>query len=140
MREHHLVHLKLSLTLLVGVLWMVNVSIDESLMAEISGASPPDLNFWGTKGAGFALIAAVGLFVALIPSGRWLGVASQAAAGLAGVSAAYWLLQDTTSGHMGRYLAVVVAAACIITIGLLAGVAVSARRERRERQEELSSD
>ena len=77
MREHHLVHLKLSLTLLVGVLWMANLVIDETLMADISGVPSADLDFWGTNGAGFALIAAVGVFVSLIPSGLWSDMASK---------------------------------------------------------------
>ena len=121
MREHPLVPLKLWLTSFAGVLWMVNVSIDEAMMGEIAGASPPDLNFWGTKGAGFALIAAVGVFVALIPSGRWPDVAAKAVAGLAAVSSGYCLLQDSTGGNMGRYLVMVVAAACIISLMLLVG-------------------
>ena len=140
MREHHLVHLKLSLTLFVGVLWMANLVIDETLMADISGVPSADLDFWGTNGAGFALIAAVGVFVSLIPSGLWSDMASKAVVGLAAVSSGYCLLQDSTSGNMGGYVAVVVASAFIITIGLLAGVAVDAIQGRRKRQEELSSD
>ena len=138
MREHLLFHLKVWLTVFLGVLWMVNIPIDEAMMGEISGASTSDLNFWGTKGAGFALIAAVGVFVALIPSGRWSDMAAKAMVALATVSAAYCLFQDSTGGQMGRYIPMIVASGCIITIGLLAGAGVSAIHERREERKRLN--
>ena len=76
-RHRHRVHLlKQVLTLFVGLLCLLNFGIDEDLMAEISGVPPADLNFWGTKGAGYALIAAVGIFVSLIPSERRKGAKS----------------------------------------------------------------
>ena len=135
--EYHrvLVRLKLCLTLLVGVLWMVNLAIDEAMMAEITGAAPSDLNYLGTKGVAFALIGAVGAFVVLIPSGPWPDRAAKAVTALATVSSGYYLLRESTGGNIGGgYITMVVAAAVIITIGLLAGAAVSALLEWRDRR------
>ena len=124
-RATFLVRLKVALTIFVGVLWMLNLSIDEAMMSEITGTSPPDLNYLGTKGVGFALIAAVGAFVMLIPSGPWSELVAKAATALATVSSGYYLLLDSTGGNIGgRYVAVVVAAAVIIMVGLLTGPAL----------------
>ena len=64
----YLIRLKLGLTLLVMGFGIGHLVVDESIMAGISGATPSELDYWNTKGAGFALIAAVGIFVSLIPT------------------------------------------------------------------------
>ena len=126
-RAMFLVRLKVTLTIFVGVLWMLNLAIDEALMAEITGTAPPDLNYLGTKGVAFALIAAVGAFVVLIPSGPWpwSDLVAKAATALATVSSGYYLLLDSTGGNIGgRYITVVVATAAILVVGVIAGPAL----------------
>ena len=126
-RAAFLVRLKVALTIFVGVLWMLNLAIDEAMMADITGTSPPDLNYLGAKGVAFALIGAVGAFVALVPSKPWLWPdrAAKAATALATVSSGYYLLLDSTGGNIGsRYITVVAATAAIIVVGLLVGPAL----------------
>ena len=166
----HLLHLKLFLTFLVAGAWIAHLLVDESMMAAISGATPPDLDYWDTKGAGFALIAAVGIFVSLIPPPKSGDLAPKAVGALAALSSGYCWLEGSTGGNIGGYVVVVGLSGVIIGIGLLAGpalavfsnaggplmarvgqavtgrveslveVAMPALRERRERQEESSND
>ena len=124
---------KLLLTLPVGVLWLINqFAVNRETMESVSGASSSELNYWGTKAAGFALIAAVALFVALIPAkSRWVNFAPQAMAGLSAVFSGYYWLEETTSGNAGGYIAIVAVAGIIISISILIGPVVATIRDRR---------
>ena len=95
-------------------------------MAGISGATPSELDYWNTKGAGFALIAAVGIFVSLIPTGSaWFAnLAPQVIAAIAALSSGYYWLEGSTGGHIGGYIVVVVIAGVLIAVGLLAAPAM----------------
>ena len=116
----HLLRLKLGLTILVAGAWIAHLAVDERTMAAISGTTPPALDFWDTKGAGFALIAAVGLFVSLIPP-KSSDLAPKAVSGLAALSSGYCWLEGSTGGNIGGYIVAVVIAGVIIGIGLLPG-------------------
>ena len=118
----YLIRLKLGLPLLVMGFGIGHLVVDESIMAGISGAAPSELDYWNTKGAGFALIAAVGIFVSLIPTpNTWLAnLAPQVVAAIAALSSGYYWLEGSTGGHIGGYIVVVVIAGVLIAIGLLA--------------------
>ncbi len=101
-------------------------------MELVSGASSSQLNYWGTKAAGFALIAAVALFVSLIPAkSRWVSFITQAVAGLAAVCSGYYWLEDATSGNAGGYIVIVAVAGIIISISILIGPVIATIRDRR---------
>ena len=120
--SRHLIRLKLGLTLLVMGFWLAHLAVDERMMVSISGAAPSDLDYWNTKGAGFALIAAVGIFVSLIPTPKALlaDLAPKVVAALAALSSGYFWLAGGTGGNIGGYIVAVVVAGVFIAIGLLA--------------------
>ena len=124
----HLIRLKLFLTLLVAGVWIDHLAVDERIMAGISGATPPDPDYWDTKGAGFALIAAVGVFVSFIPlkSALLVDLAPKAVSALSALSSGYCWLEGSTGGNIGGHIVVVVIGGVITGIGLLAGPALYA--------------
>ncbi|MYC37693.1 MAG: hypothetical protein F4X66_12410 [Chloroflexi bacterium] len=125
--------LKLVLAVLLGALWLINqFAMDREVMESVSGASSSELNYWGTKAAGFALIAASALFVALIPAKwQWVNFATGAVGGLAAVFSGYYWLEETTSGKAGGYIVVVVIAGIIIATSVLIGPAIATIKEKR---------
>lgn len=124
---------KLVLTLLAGIFWLINQFVlDKETMQSLSGASSSELNYWGAKAAGFALIAAVALFVALIPAkSRWANFAATSVGGLAAVFSGYYWLAEATSGKAERYIIVVVLAGIIIAFSILIGPAIAIIKEKR---------
>ena len=118
-------YLKLGLALLALGFWMANLIIDEATMVSISGASQPTLDYWETKGAGFALIAAVCLFAAMIPSRkRTADLAPTVVGALAALSSGYCWLESGTGGNIGGYIVAIVIAGALIAVSLIAGPAL----------------
>lgn len=124
-REMFLMRLKLGLALLALGFWTANVIIDEATMVLISGASQPTLDYWETKGAGFALIAAVCLFAAMIPSRKGIACLAPTVIGaLAALSSGYCWLEGGTGGNIGGYIVAIVIAGALIAVSLIAGPAL----------------
>ena len=128
---------KIFLTAIVGVFWVINQLImDKETMKALSGASETELNYWGTKAAGFALIAAVALFVTLIPAqNRWVNLLTHVVGGLAAVFSGFYWLQESTSGKAGGYIGMIVLAVAFILVAVLTGPIIATIRERRAKNQ-----
>lgn len=116
-----------------AVFFVLNhVVLNKRTMEMLTGASSSEISYWGTKAAGFALTAAVALFITLIPAkSRLANLAPQVVGGLAAVYSGFYWLQESTSGNAGGYIAVVAAAGIIISVSILWGPIIVAIRERR---------
>ena len=101
-------------------------------METVSGASEKEINYWGTKAAGFAFIGAVALFVALIPAKNWWANSAPLATGaVAAVFSGYYWLEDASSGNAGGYIFIVGALGIPIAICVLVGPAVAYFEDRK---------
>ena len=98
--------LKLYLSALLWAAWALQqFLIDKDVMVSLAGASAEEVSYWGTKGAGFALLAAVSLFVSSLPArNQWANLLPMAAGGVAAIWSGFYWLQESTNGHASSYL------------------------------------
>ena len=124
---------KILLTLIAFVLWGLQwLAVDKGVMESISGASSDDLNYWGTKAAGFALIAAVAVVATLIPAkSRLVNFLPGLIGVLAALFSGYYWLEEATNGNAGGYIFVVLVAGLFMSFSVMIGPAISLWRERR---------
>lgn len=123
-----MIWLKSFLTIFLAVVWILHqFGMDKEMMLVISGAKDKELSYWGTKAAGFALIAATTLFVSLIPVKQpWCDTGLVIVGALGATFSGYYWLQDSTSGHAGDYIWVLIAIGIIMTVCIIAGPGVTA--------------
>ena len=124
---------KLLLTVLVVVLWLLNwYAVDEEWVQSISGASEAEVNYLGAKAASFAVIAAVALSVYLIPArSLLLNIATGAAGAAVAMFSGYYWLEEATDGNAGNYILVVGLAGLIMVGSVAIGPIVGTMNERK---------